>query len=195
MGASLNDVIETLVLNLAKDTGAKVLATAQLTADDGDGKAEASDVAMNYFTVNEATESATLGGWKSSGNFRFDWLDSQDGQARAFVDEIKDVLADLKALFTSGGAVSDSDVLEAVLRRFAEAFDVESIRDANFTGDDLIDNIDYRGSNILSISGDKVTVGGRDTSGNYTYDFDDAATAQAFFEVAQLAVSWGADVF
>jgi hypothetical protein len=72
------------------------------------------------------------------------------------------------------------------------------VADADFTGDDLGDTVNFAGANSFGLEGVDLSVariGGRSTSGNFKLDFADAATAQSFLDVARTLNSYGAEVF
>lgn len=208
---TMDDILETLMRELAEDRGASIRATAQLTGDDGDGVAERDDIAnVNIFSASD-TGRATIGGRDSSGNFRADF-GSKDA-ALAFNAEIKSLLADFRSILTkdtevgrNGVAVDnsrpDTNIVEQILVRAAQAFGGTLRTDADFSGDSFGDAVNFPGGNVLGLVGgdndglnDAVIVGGRGTSGNFVLQFDDAATAEAFLAVATQINDWGADFF
>jgi len=207
----MDDILETLMRELAEDRGATIRATAQLTGDDGDGVAERDDIAnVNIFSASD-TGRATIGGRDSSGNFRADF-GSKDA-ALAFNAEIKSLLADFRSILTkdtevgrNGVAVDnsrpDTNIVEQILVRAAQAFGGTLRTDADFSGDSFGDAVNFPGGNVLGLVGgdndglnDAVIVGGRGTSGNFVLQFDDPATAEAFLAVATQINDWGADFF
>lgn len=197
MATSMDDVLELLIEKLGVDRGGTLKARANLTGDDNDGIVEAGDVAqINIYGASDSGV-ATLGGRDSSGNYKFQFGDKTD--ASAFVQIIKGVVSDFTGILTPGGTFPDTDVIEQMLKKVAEAFGVISTVDANFGNDNLADagaaGGNWQGPNSKGVNGSVVSFGGRDTGGTFRFTFDDNDTAQAFYEVANKLLAWAADNF
>lgn len=202
MATTMDDVLETLIEKLGVDLGGTLKARANLTGDDGDGIAEAGDVAqINSFSAS-AKGIASLGGKDSSGNYKFQFGNQEEAQD--FVNIIKGVVKDFTGILTpvgakGGDAFADTDVVEQLLKKVASAFGGTVTSDANFSADNLSDagpaGSNFTGPNSKSVNGNIVNFGGNQTSGTFKFAFDDNETATAFFEVANKLLAWAKDSF
>lgn len=184
---TLDDVLNLLVESLGKDIGGTLRARGKFTGDDKDGIAEAADVAApNQISVS-ALGLASIGGRDTGGAYKFQFSDAI--VAQNYVDRVKVVLSDFGSSIKAG-----TDVVENLLLSAAKSFGGSLRADANVTGDTANDGVDYRGGSSVSLdaANARVSFGGRDVGGNFSYQFDDVETAMAFQAVALKIRDWGA---
>ena len=194
--ASIDTILDLILKGIADNAGAKIVSTGKFTGDDGDGSIEASDV-VSPGTIRVRNDGRlTIGGRDTSGNYRIDFGSKEAADAAAA--EFAGVLNDFRHILTLGDGVDDTDVLEQLLHRAAEALGGTPLQNGNFDGDDYNDGDDNQTSvsSVFVRDGDntQVQIQGRDVT-PFRYDFDNNATAEAFEDIAEALVRFGSAHF
>jgi hypothetical protein len=198
MATSFDAFLNKLIVNLAVDGGATIASRGNFTGDDNNGVVQAADVAApNSLLAVDATGRVQIGGRDTGGNYNF-YFDAGTTQASEFLADFTALLADYRTILADdpNDPNDQKDIAEQLLKRTAQAFGGTVKSDADFSGDDLGDAVNFSGPNTFSLETDpsQAKVGGRATSGNFVFDFDDQATAEAFLDAARTLMAYTADV-